>query len=164
MISLTNNGDDPYRVWWATYFQMGGTPLVNEDGTEVTMDKDIAVKAAEFVKSLYDDGYVAEGIDDHQKFFRSGKAAFYIGGTWGTGALEQTDGLNFGAQPFPQLFDNDSCWADSHTLILPVNPDRTEEETKAAVEFMVAASKDGGATWAGSGQIPANKEVLDSQE
>ena len=164
VISLTNNGDDPYRVWWATYFQMGGTPLVNEDGTEVTMDKDIAVKAAEFVKSLYDDGYVAEGIDDHQKFFQSGKAAFYIGGTWGTGALEQTDGLNFGAQPFPQLFDNDSCWADSHTLILPVNPDRTEEETKAAVEFMVAASKDGGATWAGSGQIPANKEVLDSQE
>lgn len=156
VISLTNNGDDPYRVWWATYFQMGGTPLVNEDGTEVTMDKDIAVKAAEFVKSLYDDGYVAEGIDDHQKFFQSGK--------WGTGALEQTDGLNFGAQPFPQLFDNDSCWADSHTLILPVNPDRTEEETKAAVEFMVAASKDGGATWAGSGQIPANKEVLDSQE
>ena len=124
VISLTNNGDDPYRVWWATYFQMGGTPLVNEDGTEVTMDKDIAVKAAEFVKSLYDDGYVAEGIDDHQKFFQSGKAAFYIGGTWGTGALEQTDGLNFGAQPFPQLFDNDSCWADSHTLILPVNPDR----------------------------------------
>ena len=36
VISLTNNGDDPYRVWWATYFQMGGTPLVNEDGTEVT--------------------------------------------------------------------------------------------------------------------------------
>ena len=164
VISLPNNGDDPYRVWWATYFQMGGTPLVSDDGTEVTMDKDIAVKAAEFVKSLYDEGYVAEGIDDHQKFFQSGKAAIYIGGTWGTGALEQTDGLNFGAQPFPQLFDNDSCWADSHTLILPVNPDRTEEETKAAVEFMVAASKDGGATWAGSGQIPANKEVLDSQE
>lgn len=164
VISLTNNGDDPYRVWWATYFQMGGTPLVNDEGTEVTMDKDIAVKAAEFVKSLYDNGYIAEGIDDHQKFFQSGKAAFYIGGTWGTGALEQTEGLNFAAQPWPQLFENDSCWADSHTLILPVNPERTEEETKAAVEFMVGASKDGGVTWAGSGQIPANKEVLESQE
>lgn len=164
VISLTNNGDDPYRVWWATYFQMGGTPLVNDEGTEVTMDKEIAVKAAEFVKSLYDNGYVAEGIDDHQKFFQSGKAAFYIGGTWGTGALEQTEGLNFAAQPWPQLFENDSCWADSHTLILPVNPERTEEETKAAVEFMVGASKDGGVTWAGSGQIPSNKEVLESQE
>lgn len=164
MVSLTNNGDDPYRVWWATYFQMGGTPLVNDEGTEVTLDVDIAVEAAEFVKSLYDEGYVAEGIDDHQKFFQSGKAAFFMGGTWGTGALEQTEGLNFGAQPWPELFDNDSCWADSHTLILPVNPDRTEEETKAAVEFMVAASREGGTTWAGSGQIPSNKEVLESQE
>lgn len=163
-IALTNNGDDPYRIWWATYFQMGGTPLVNDDGTEVTMDQDIAVKAADFVKSLYDNGYVAEGIDDHQKFFQSGKAAFYFGGTWGTGALEKTEGLKFGAQPWPQLYDNASCWADSHTIILPVNPDRSEEDTKAAVEFMVGVSKDGGLTWAGSGQIPSNKEVLDSQE
>lgn len=164
VISLPNSGDDPYRVWWATYFQMGGTPLVNDEGTEVTLDMDKAVEAAEFVKSLYDEGYIAEGIADHQAFFQSGKSAFIFAGTWATGAFEQTEGLNFGAQAFPQLFENDSCWADSHTMILPVNPKRTEEETKAAVEFLVAASKDGGATWAGSGQIPANKEVLASEE
>lgn len=164
VIALTNSGDDPYRAWWATYFQMGGTPLVNDEGTEVTMDKEIAKEAAEFVKSLYDEGYVTEGIDDHQKFFQSGKAAFLIGGTWATGALEKTENLNFGAQPWPQLFENDSCWADSHSLILPVNPERSEEETKAAVEFLVGASKDGGLTWAGSGQIPSNLEVLDSEE
>lgn len=164
VISLTSNGDDPYRIWWATYFQMGGTPLVNDEGTKVTMDKEIAVKAAEFVKSLYDDGYVAAGIDDHQKFFQSGKAAFYFGGTWGTGALEQTEGLKFAAQPWPKLFENDSCWADSHTLILPVNGDRTEEESKAAVEFLVGASNEGGLTWAGSGQIPSSNTVRESQE
>lgn len=50
VISLTNNGGDPIVYGGLTYFQMGGTPLVNEDGSEVTMDKDIAVKAAEFVK------------------------------------------------------------------------------------------------------------------
>ncbi|EET59812.1 ABC transporter, solute-binding protein [Marvinbryantia formatexigens DSM 14469] len=162
VIALTNNGDDPYRTWWATYFQMGGTPLVNDEGTEVTLDKDIAVQAAEWVKSLYDNGYVLEGISDHQKLFQAGDAAFLIGGTWAVGVMEETEGLNFGAQSWPQLFDNASCWADSHTLILPVNPDRTEEETLAAVEFLVSASKDGGATWAGSGQIPACLEVVDS--
>ena len=164
VISLTNNGDDPYRVWWATYFQMGGTPLVNEDDSEVTMDKDIAVKAAEFVKSLYDKGYVAEGIDDHQQFFQSGKAGIYIGGTWGTGALEKTENLNFGAMPYPQMFDKNACWADSHTLILPTKKDRSEEDSKAAVEFMVSASEKGGLTWAGSGQIPASNAVRESQE
>lgn len=163
-IAITNNGDSPYRLWWTTYFQMSGTPLVNDEGTEVTMDKEIAVKAAEYVKSLYDDGYILEGIDDQQKFFQSGKAAFMFAGTWITGALEQTEGLHFVAQAFPQLFDNDSCWADSHTLILPVNEDRTEEETKATVEFLVSASKDGGLIWAGSGQIPANMEVVENQE
>lgn len=163
-IALTSNGDDPYRIWWATYFQMGGTPLVNDDGTKMTMDKDIAVKAAEFVKSLYDEDYVAEGIEDHQKFFQSGKAAFYFGGTWGTGALEKTENLKFAAQPWPQLFDNASCWADSHTLILPVNADRSEENSKAAVEFLVGASNKGGLTWAGSGQIPSANTVRESQE
>ena len=39
-----------------------------------------------------------------------------------------------------------------------------EDETKAAVEFMVAACKDGGLTWAGSGQIPANTEVTGNEE
>lgn len=163
-LSMTNAGDDPYRIWWATYFQMGGTPLVNDDGTEVTLDMDIAKKAAETVKSLFEDGYIIEGIDGHQQLFQSGKAAFATCGTWATGAFEKTENLNFGAQAWPKLFDNDSCWADSHTMILPVNPDRTEEETLAAVEFLVGVSGDGGAIWAGSGQIPSNMSVLESDE
>ena len=117
--------------------------------------KEIAVQAADFVKSLYDEGYVAEGITDHQQFFQGGKAAFYFGGTWGYGALSQTDGLNFSGMAWPNLFGQDASWADSHTLILPVNPDRTEEETLAAVEFLVGASNEGGMIWAESGQIPA---------
>lgn len=164
VISLTSNGDDPYRVWWASYFQMGGSPLINKDASEVTLDKDIAVKAAEFTKSLYEKGYVAEGIDDHQQFFQSGKAGIYIGGTWGTGALEKTENLGFGAMPYPQMFDENACWADSHTLILPTKKDRSEEDSKAAVEFMVHASDQGGLTWAGSGQIPASNSVRENQE
>ncbi len=163
-LALTNSGDDPYRVWWATYFQMGGSGLVSQDGSSVTMDVDTAVKAAEFVKSLYDDGYILTGIDDHQALFQSGKAGLLFGGTWATGAFENTQGLNFGAQIFPKLFNNDSCWADSHTLIIPFKKGRTEEETLNSVRFIVAAASDGGATWAKSGQIPANLSALESQE
>lgn len=163
-LSLTNSGDDPYRLWWASYYQMGGKALVSDDGSQVTMDKEIAVKAAEFVKSLYDKGYILEGIDDHQAFFQSGKAGLLFAGTWATGALESTENLNFGAQTFPQLFDSDACWADSHTLIIPFSKDRTEDETLAAVEFVLAASSEGGVTWAKSGQIPANLKVLESDD
>ncbi|MBE7719222.1 extracellular solute-binding protein [Lacrimispora indolis] len=163
-IAITNNGDDPYRLWWATYFQMGGTPIVSEDGKEVTLDKEKAVKAAEFVKGLYDKGYIKEGIDDHQKFFQSGKAGICIGGTWAVGAFEQTDNLSFVPMAFPKLFDTDNCWADSHTFILPTKKARNEADSKAAVEFMAAASMKGGVTWASSGQIPACKEVLASDD
>lgn len=101
VISLTNNGDDPYRIWWATYFQMGGTPLFNEDATEMTMNKEIAVRAAEFIKSLYDEGYIARGIVDHQRYFQSGNAAIEFGGTWAVGVYEQTENFRFGAQLWP---------------------------------------------------------------
>ena len=47
-------------------------------------------------------GYVATGIDDHQKLFQSGKAGFLFGGTWAVGVMESTDGLNFNVQSFPQ--------------------------------------------------------------
>lgn len=164
VISLTNNGDDPYRTWWATYFQMGGPALFSEDGTAVTMDRAIGVRAAEFVKSLYDEGYVARGIVDHQQYFQAGSAALYIGGTWATGALEQTQNLRFGAQPWPRLFENDSCWADSHTLVIPYNRSRTEEETLEAVKAIFWWSTEGGLIWCESGQIPSATSVLSSEE
>lgn len=68
-LALPQQNDDPYRIWWALYFQMNGTPLLNADGTKVTLDKDIAVKALTYLKSLYNKGYILEGIVDHQAMF-----------------------------------------------------------------------------------------------
>ena len=163
-LALTQKGDDPYRVWWAVYFQMGGTPLVNDAGDQVTMDKAIAVKAADFVKSLFKDGYIKAGIEDHQKYFQGGQAGLLFGGTWATGAFEQTKDLKFSAQPFPKLFDKDSCWADAHTLIIPTKKSRSEEDTQYAVDFINYVSSKGALTWAGSGQIPSSLAVQGSQE
>ncbi len=164
-LSLTNSGDDPFRTWYALYFQMGGTPFINDDATEVTLDEDIAREAMEYLKSLYDNGYILQGISDCGQFFQSGKAAFCIGGTWLTGTFGETEGLNFNNAEFPLLFgDTNYCWADSHTLVLPVNPDRTDEESLSAVNFLFWASDKGGLTWAGSGQIPAAVEVNQSDE
>ncbi|QAY70762.1 extracellular solute-binding protein [Xylanimonas protaetiae] len=163
-LALPQQGDDPYRVWWATYFQMGGAPLVSSDGTKITMDRATAVKAADFLKGLYDDGYVLPGIEDHQKLFQQGQAAIMFGGTWATGAFEQSDGLSFTPQNFPALFGgSDAAWADSHTLIIPANPKRSDEDTQAAVDFINWVASQGGLTWAGSGQIPANSQVTSNQ-
>lgn len=161
-LAMPQQGDDPYRMWWATYFQMKGTPIVSDDGSTVTLDKATALKAAEFVNSLYTDGYVLPGIQDHQQMFQEGKAGLMFGGTWAVGAFEKTDGLDFTPQPFPSLFnDSEAGWADAHVLTIPTQKDRTEEETQASVDFINYVASKGGLTWASSGQIPANKTVTD---
>jgi multiple sugar transport system substrate-binding protein len=162
-LSLPQTGDDPYRVWWATYFQMGGAPLVNAAGDKITLDEATAVKAADYLKSLWKDGYILKGIVDHQKLFQGGNAGLVFTGTWATGAFEQTQDLQFGAQEFPSLFNNsDACWADAHTFIIPVKKSRSEADTQAAVNFIYWASTKGATTWAGSGQIPSNLDVQQS--
>lgn len=161
-LSLTQNGDDPYRVWWATYFQMGGTPIVSADGESITMDKAIATKAAEWVNSLYKKGYILPGIADQQKLFQEGKGGLAFAGTWAVGAYEQTEDLKFSPQPFPSLFNgSEAGWADSHVLIIPTKKDRTPEETQAAVDFINYVASKGATTWAKSGQIPANSTVTE---
>lgn len=165
VISVTDSGDDPYRLWYAVYFQMGGTDFVGEGATEVTLDEEKARAAMEYVKSWYDNGYVLPGLDDHTAFFQSGKSAFHFAGTWVTGNLTNTEGLNFGLTTFPLLYgETPYCWSDSHTLTVPVNPDRTEEETLAAVDFIFNASTTYGLSWAGSGQIPSATTVNQSEE
>ena len=164
-LALTNSGDDPFRIWYAAYFQMGGSEFVNEDATEVTLDEEKARAAMEWVKSLYENGYILPGIDDHSAIFQSGKAAFEFAGTWVTGTFENTEGLNFNVAEFPKLFGDPAyCWADSHTLILPASEKRTEDESLEAVRFMFSASNDGGLTWSGSGQIPSAKAANGSDE
>jgi len=164
-IALTNTGDDPYRIWWATYFQMGGTPLINTAGNQVTMDKGIAVKAADFVKSLWTDGYILPGIIDHGQLFQAGNAAFAWMGTWMTGSNSEVKGLNFGAQPFPRLFGtNDACWADAHVFVIPTKQSRSASDTQAAVDFAYWAGTKGAPIWAQSGQIPSYIPVLTSSD
>jgi multiple sugar transport system substrate-binding protein len=163
VLSLPQKGDDPYRTWWASYYQMGGTPLVNAAGTQVTFDRAIAVRAMDYVKSLWTDGYILPGIEDHQQFFQSGNAAIVITGTWATGVLTATAGLEIGAQPFPRLYGTkDEQWADAHVFTLPVKSTRSAADTQAVVDFINWASTKGAATWAESGQIPSNLPVLQS--
>jgi multiple sugar transport system substrate-binding protein len=163
VISLPQQGDDPYRAWWATYFQMGGTPLVNAAGTQVTLDQAIAVRAADYIKSLWTDGYILPGIGDHQRFFQDGHAALVFTGTWATGVFSETQGLNFSAQPYPRLFGaNDACWADAHVFTIPTKQARNAANTQAAVDFAFWAASKGGATWAQSGQIPSHIPVQSS--
>ena len=156
--------DYPFRYWWQVYYSMGGTDVIDADG-KVAIDRDKAIKAAEFIKMLFDEEYITPNLtttEEQDKIFQAGKAAMVFTGTWCVGKFGATDGLNFKATLVPSLFGTESAWADSHVFTIPVNPGRTPEETQGAIDFITWASKNGGLTWAESGQIPSNLTVTQS--
>jgi multiple sugar transport system substrate-binding protein len=139
--------------------------LINSAGNQVTLDKNIAIRAADFVKSLWTDGYILPGIGDHGNIFRAGNAAFVWCGTWETGANSGVSSLKFGAQAFPRLFGtNDACWADAHVFTIPTKQSRNANDTQSSVNFAYWAGTKGAAIWAQSGQIPSYTPALTSSE
>ncbi|WP_166639261.1 extracellular solute-binding protein [Aureibacillus halotolerans] len=161
-IAMSSTGVDPYRWWWAVYFQMGGTPMLSDDltETEITMDREIAIKAATYLKSLYHEHeLIPPNLGDFYQSFQSGKAVSMLTGVWATGIWEQTEGLEFIPLPLPQLFEQPGDFGGSHTIVMPADPDMSPERKRAGMEFM-AFVLDQGAEWAKAGHIPAKTSIL----
>ena len=162
--SFSTTGDDPYRWWWLMYFQMGGSPLLSEDGKSVSLDVDKGVEAAEKLKSLYYDvKAIPLNIEDFYKHFQSGQGAIFSSGVWCTGNFEQTKDFEFGVMPIPQFFDKPANWGDSHTLVLCTKPKMDNARAEAALKFMNFIA-DSGLTWTKAGHVPAKTTVIESEE
>jgi multiple sugar transport system substrate-binding protein len=158
---LTEEGH--YRVWWSLYSQLDGSPVIS--GDEVTLDKAKAVEAINYMKDLYDKEYspLHSEYMENVNLFRNGEAASLLTGVWITGTLEATEDLNFGVVPMPQIFDNRSVWADSHTLVIPYSRNVDQEKREAALTFAKWAT-DNGHLWAVAGHIPSKDTIKEKEE
>ncbi|WP_245902331.1 extracellular solute-binding protein [Gracilibacillus dipsosauri] len=165
-LAISNAGADPFRMWWAFYFQMGGSPIYSGDlsSPDVTIDREIAIKAANYVRSLFHEHEIVPlNLADFYQDFQTGRAVTMTTGVWATGIWETTEGLDFTALPLPNLFEQKATWGDSHTLIMPIKENTTREKQLAVVKFMDFVT-DRGVDWAEAGHIPAKKSVVESQE
>ena len=151
-----------YRVWWSLYNQLDGSPVVT-DG-ELTIDEEKAVEAIEYMQEFYDNDYspLHSEYMENVNLFRNGEAASLLTGVWITGTLEDTENLDFGVIPMPQIFNNRSVWGDSHTLVLPYARDVDQTKRKAALTFAKWAT-DHGELWAKAGHIPSNEAVQEKE-
>ncbi len=161
--ALSNSNDDPYRLWWALYSQLGGNDIVSDDLKSAAVDADKGAQAADYIQKLYTNGYIKKNDPDFYKNFQSGTAAIMMTGVWATGTWESTKGLDFGAMPIPKIFDQDATWGDSHTIILPTTKDNDPEKRKAALIFADWIASNG-QIWAKAGHIPSKPSVLEKQE
>ncbi|ABO65786.1 Sugar transporter sugar binding protein [Geobacillus thermodenitrificans NG80-2] len=164
--AFSNVGEDPYRIWWALYNQLGGEHIVEGDleHPKYVLDTEKAIQAAKYIYDLYHTHKVIPlNLADFYSDFQTGNAAVMATGVWATGIWEKTDGLEFTPMPFPNMFGQKAAWASSHTFVLPFYSNADEEVLKGAVEFMKFAT-DNGAMWAKAGHIPAKDTVVESKE
>ncbi|MFB5673444.1 ABC transporter substrate-binding protein [Paenibacillus terreus] len=161
--ALSNTNDDPFRLWWALYSQLGGNDVISDDLKSAAIDKEKGIKAADYVQKLFTEGYIKKNDPDFYKNFQSGTAAIMMTGVWATGTWEATKGLEFGAMPIPKIFDQEATWGDSHTIILPLTQNEDPAKRKAAMIFADWVAENG-QIWAKAGHIPSKPSVLEKQE
>jgi len=148
-----------------------GSDVVGDDGRTALLDTPEAMAAAEFVQSLYEEGFAIEGQDyaSSQQTFLAGDAAMEINGTWevdsyNAQAQSGEIGLkNYRAVSFPTLFGEGAIWGDSHMWTIPTDENRPAEEREAAIAFLKFLDEHN-IDWARTGHLPVHQSVLESEE
>ena len=160
-------GPSHLRAWFQWHRQRGGQ-LLNDDETQAAFDTDKGIELAKTWSKMtgewgWDDPD-ASG-DRGTQIFRNGKCGIINQGTWFIGALEEVD-FEWGMfKPFtaPDMQEG-AAWTNSHTLAVPLKQDRSDEETKAAVqaiEWLTTNTQ----TWVEvAGHLPASLEVNENEE
>lgn len=161
---LTGQGTHPFRLWYSFYKQMGGEELYSIEEAKATIDPEIGKRSMQAVYDLYHTyEVIPPRIESSDELFQPGQAAFMINGTWSVNNNHEALGDDLGIIKFPKFFEKESVYADSHSFILPVNPDRDEETQEAAMTFVKWVS-DNGWKWSEAGHLPVSNTVLESEE
>lgn len=163
-LAYNTQGVSPWRLFSGLYAQLGGTVL-SPDGEELTLDDAKAEQVLEFMAELTLGSKVAAPNQDGPAsvaMFSNGSAGFHLNGGWEVTTFE-TEGLNFSAVPFPNVFGSDQTWADSHVFVLPKQASDDQGRLDTSLRFISFMLKDS-LTWAEGGHIPSYVPVARSPE
>ena len=149
-----------FWIWYCFYTQFTNAPPYITDG-KANFDNKYGLKTLEFMRSLAVKKLWPYGISNSLDLFKSGKSAMIIEGVWGMEQIENSKTLNFRVMPIPKLFDKQSCWGDSHTIIIPKQ--KNHDRMLASMKFIDWLTKNS-SLWAKAGHIPARKSVLKTKE
>jgi len=157
-IASINETSTPWRIFQSLYSQLGGTPVVSDQGTKLTLDDAKALKVLEFLSKLNSTNLMPGSLDYQGAIaiFAAGGAGFFFQGEWEITTF-QTAKTPFSMTKFPNVYAGPSSYAvqaDSHTLVIPKDPGRTREQLDNALTF-IRSLLDDSATWAAGGHVPA---------
>jgi multiple sugar transport system substrate-binding protein len=163
-VVFETRGVTPWRIFLTLYTQLGGGPIIEEGGSRITIDDDLALQALEWMAQPNARGVASPDVDYQGSvaFFGNQSAAFALNGEWEVTTYQAMD-LPFGMRTVPTIFDRPANQADSHTFVIPRDPDRSPERLDAALAFISRLVRKG-LPWAEGGHVPALREVYESEE
>ncbi|MFD9697555.1 extracellular solute-binding protein [Lentzea sp. NPDC059081] len=146
-----------WRIFDTVYTQMGGPPLLGDDGTRITMDDRTAAESLRWLRELTAAGLSPDTATDvtSVSLFASGQSAFLIHGAWQVPTVTDAE-VPFSLAPIPQLFGRPAAFADSHTLVFP----RTDQDLRRALGFAKFFLENTD-VWAQGGALPVYRPVLE---
>src|SRR3954452_4294113 len=159
---METRGVTPWRLFLTLYSQLGGPPVVKENGTQLALDDAKALKALEWMAQPHARGAGGQDLDYQASvaLFGNQSAGFLLNGEWEV-TTYQAQKLPFDMRPIPAIFNSPVTQADSHTFVIPHNPNRSPERFEATIEFISRLIKKS-LTWTMGGHVPAYKPVFES--
>jgi multiple sugar transport system substrate-binding protein len=172
--AISPNTVDPSTTWrFFTMLYSGiGPPIVEDQGTKITLDRGAAEETFAFMQSLTGDLGLMPGnatAVTTSTVFGQGKAGFLFDGVWQIPTyrgvqLPNGKPLPFNVSAFPAILGEEpASYADSHALVIPRSSGRSATRSKDAVSF-VKGLLDQSAIWADGGHVPAWLPVQESAE
>jgi multiple sugar transport system substrate-binding protein len=165
VVAITNETATPWRIYQSLYSQLGGQMLADQ-GRRVVIDEDKANQVLGFLQGLTRAGVAPASIDYQGSIasFANGQAGFFFQGEWEISTF-QTAKMPFSMTLFPNVFGGDkyAVQADSHTLLIPRQPDRDPERIDRALLF-IRSMLDQSKTWAEGGHVPSWLPFRDTAE
>lgn len=142
--------------------QKGGS--LSEDGITPTLDSPESEAAMQLFSDLYEKGVTTKDGEEPLQLFLSGKLMFFPEGIW---IQNQVSKVNFdwGITNAPQISDNPENtvnWASSHQFVMFNNKDRSDEKSKAVMDF-IDWVRTHSQEWAKAGQNPASLAILEDE-
>ncbi len=175
--ALTDPANDVYGAAVYSEYQAGYpnfiastgiAPVVNPARTECTLDDPASLEALNFLKGLYDAGYMPSisimggaSADDAFNFWLAGRVAMVSGGSWKLPAAIEQASFNWNVVQLPRNPDSGRTRSILHSVGY-VASSRAANPDLAANLILFLASDEGQRFFAeGGGVAPANPAVQD---
>jgi multiple sugar transport system substrate-binding protein len=165
VVAVNSDTSTPWRVFQSLYSQLGGQMLADQ-GRKVVIDEAKATQVLTFLQKWTADGLFPAAADYQGAIasFAEGQAGFYFQGEWEISTF-QTAEMPFSMTLFPNVYGGGrySVQADSHTLVIPKQPDRNRQRLDGSL-MLIKSFLDQSKTWAEGGHVPAWVPFRDSAE